>query len=116
YAPQRASIQRIERLCFVPDSGQARSHQPRRRVTVLSAAIPILVTPRLILRPLDLADAGAIQTLFPQWEVVRFLASRVPWPYPADGALTFIRDMRFQRCSRARSGIGRSGSRVCLTS
>lgn len=62
-------------------------------MTVLSAAIPILVTPRLILRPLDLADAGAIQTLFPQWEVVRFLASRVPWPYPADGALTFIRDM-----------------------
>jgi len=30
--------------------------------------------------------------LFPKWEIVRFLASRVPWPYPSDGALTFYRD------------------------
>jgi RimJ/RimL family protein N-acetyltransferase len=59
----------------------------------MSAAIPILATPRLILRPLELADAEAIQILFPRWEIVRFLASRVPWPYPADGALTFIRDI-----------------------
>jgi len=59
----------------------------------MSAAIPILATPRLILRPLELADADAIQILFPRWEIVRFLASRVPWPYPADGALTFIRDI-----------------------
>jgi RimJ/RimL family protein N-acetyltransferase len=47
----------------------------------------------LILRPLDLADADAVQLLFPHWEIVRFMANRIPWPYPADGALTFIRDL-----------------------
>lgn len=59
----------------------------------MSAAIPPLTTPRLILRPLDLTDVDAVQALFPRWEIVRFLATHVPWPYPADGALTFIRDI-----------------------
>jgi RimJ/RimL family protein N-acetyltransferase len=53
--------------------------------------IPTLTTARLILRPLELADADAVQALFPHWEIVRFLG-HVPWPYPADGALCFIRD------------------------
>jgi [ribosomal protein S5]-alanine N-acetyltransferase len=53
---------------------------------------PTITTSRLILRPLDLSDGDAIQDRFPQWEIVRFLASQIPWPYPADGALTFIRD------------------------
>ena len=55
--------------------------------------IPTLATPRLLLRPLDLDDAAAIQALFPRWEIVRHMASHVPWPYPPDGALTFIRDV-----------------------
>jgi RimJ/RimL family protein N-acetyltransferase len=59
----------------------------------MSTAIPIITTSRLILRPLDLADADAVQALFPRWEIVRFLATHVPWPYPTDGALTFIRDV-----------------------
>jgi RimJ/RimL family protein N-acetyltransferase len=50
-------------------------------------------TARLWLRPLELADADQIQALFPQWEIVRYLEARVPWPYPPDGALTFIRQM-----------------------
>jgi len=53
---------------------------------------PVLETPRLLLRPLELADAGQIQRLFPQWEIVRYLDAIVPWPFPADGALTHIRD------------------------
>jgi ribosomal-protein-alanine N-acetyltransferase len=52
-----------------------------------------LETPRLELRPLELADAEQAQRLFPQWEVVRFLTNHVPWPYPADGALTHYRDV-----------------------
>jgi RimJ/RimL family protein N-acetyltransferase len=59
----------------------------------MTAAIPTLTTSRLILRPLDLTDVDAVQALFPRWEIVRFMASRVPWPYPVDGALTFIRDV-----------------------
>jgi RimJ/RimL family protein N-acetyltransferase len=52
---------------------------------------PVLETPRLILRPLALADAPAIQRHFNNWNVIKTLASVVPWPYPDDGAETFIR-------------------------
>jgi len=56
-------------------------------------SLPRLHTPRLLLRPLELDDAAAIQRIFPQWEIVRYLSARVPWPYPADGALGFVRDV-----------------------
>jgi RimJ/RimL family protein N-acetyltransferase len=61
---------------------------------------PILETPRLWLRPLALDDAGQIQELFPQWDTVRLLAAIVPWPYPADGALTFVRDIALPQMAR----------------
>jgi RimJ/RimL family protein N-acetyltransferase len=51
---------------------------------------PVLHTARLMLRPLEAADAPTIQRRFPRWEIVRHLATRVPWPYPADGAATFM--------------------------
>lgn len=54
---------------------------------------PTLYTERLILRPLQLADAEAVQREFPVWEVVRYLNAAVPWPYPEDGALTYLRDI-----------------------
>jgi RimJ/RimL family protein N-acetyltransferase len=59
-----------------------------------------LQTERLILRPLELSDAAAIQRLFPRWEVVRWLSSVVPWPYPADGALTYVRDQALPATER----------------
>lgn len=55
--------------------------------------IPRLETPRLLLHPLELADAVQIQEVFPQWEIVRHLDPQVPWPYPPDGAITFVRDI-----------------------
>jgi len=54
---------------------------------------PPLETPRLILRPLELADSEQAQAIFPHWEVVRYLAHTVPWPYPPDGVYTFYRDV-----------------------
>lgn len=54
---------------------------------------PTFETSRLLLTPLHLSDAPAIQQLFPHWDVVRYLDSRVPWPYPDDGALTYVRDI-----------------------
>ncbi|MFJ3483435.1 GNAT family N-acetyltransferase [Pseudomonas sp. NPDC090202] len=57
-----------------------------------STAIPTFTTRRLTLTPLQLEDASAIQQLFPHWDVVRYLDSRVPWPYPDDGALAYVRD------------------------
>ncbi|WP_236198765.1 GNAT family N-acetyltransferase [Pseudomonas pseudonitroreducens] len=53
---------------------------------------PTLRTERLLLTPVQLSDAPTIQRLFPHWEVVRYLDRRVPWPYPADGALVYVRD------------------------
>ncbi|GBQ15376.1 N-acetyltransferase [Komagataeibacter rhaeticus] len=61
---------------------------------------PALFTPRLRLEPLALADAPAIQVLFPQWEIVRFLAPRVPWPYGPDDAEKFIRDVALPAMAR----------------
>lgn len=63
-------------------------------------SITALETPRLLLRPLELGDAPQIQEIFPQWEVVRYLASYVPWPYPPDGAITFCRDIALPAMER----------------
>ena len=57
-------------------------------------------TRRLLLRPLAIEDAAPIQRLFPHWEIVRFMSDVVPWPYPADGALTYIRDIALPAMER----------------
>ncbi len=51
---------------------------------------PVLDSRRLVLRPLTPADAPPLQRRFPQWEIVRHLNVRIPWPYPSDGASRFI--------------------------
>lgn len=53
---------------------------------------PVLETARLVLRPLRLEDAPAIQRHFAHWEVVRWLDGRVPWPYPDNGAEKYVQD------------------------
>ena len=55
------------------------------------ADTPTLQTSRLILRPLALSDAPDIQRHFNNWNVIQHLALVVPWPYPEDGAETFIK-------------------------
>ena len=59
-----------------------------------------LETTRLELRPVELADAEQTQRLFPKWEIVRFLANHVPWPYPDNGALTYYRDSALPAIAR----------------
>jgi [ribosomal protein S5]-alanine N-acetyltransferase len=61
---------------------------------------PTLETSRLFLRPLELADAAQIQLLFPHWEIVRYLAAQVPWPYPDNAAYHYIRDMALPATER----------------
>lgn len=63
---------------------------------------PVLETARLILRPLEARDTEAVQRIFPQWEVVRWLHAGVPWPYPADGAATNMAQCLAQRALNAR--------------
>lgn len=59
----------------------------------MTTPTPTLETARLLLRPIELADAPGIQAVFPQWKVVEFLGPAIPWPYPADGADSFVRHM-----------------------
>jgi ribosomal-protein-alanine N-acetyltransferase len=54
--------------------------------------IPRLETHRLVLRPLEIGDAEQTQKLFPKWEIVRFLANSVPWPYPQNGAHAYYQN------------------------
>ena len=58
---------------------------------------PTLETERLLLCPLQLEDAEQAQRLFPQWEIVRYLNARVPWPYPPDGVRSFYLDVCLPR-------------------
>jgi len=55
--------------------------------------VPEGTTERLILRPLEIADAEQIQEIFPHWEIVQYMLDRIPWPYPADGALRFLTEV-----------------------
>ena len=61
---------------------------------------PTLETARLWLRPLELADAGQAQPLFAQWEVVKHLSNKVPWPFPSDGVYSFYRDVALPQAGR----------------
>lgn len=65
--------------------------------------VPVLETRLLLLRPLALADAARTQELFPHWEIVRYLAKTVPWPYPPDGAYTYYRDFALPAMERGES-------------
>ena len=63
-------------------------------------APPTLLTRQLLLQPLTLGDAEAIQERFAHWEVVRYLNAAVPWPYPDDGALSYVRDVALPAMAR----------------
>ncbi|MFO2463572.1 GNAT family N-acetyltransferase [Pseudomonas sp. 15FMM2] len=65
-------------------------------------ALPTLYTERLILRPLTLDDAEGIQQQFAHWEVVRYLNALVPWPYPADGARTYLENIALPAIAQGR--------------
>lgn len=72
---------------------------PRRKMP----PTPLLETQRLTLRPLAVQDAPAIQRRFPQWEIVRYLDAKVPWPYPADGAMRYVANCLGSMARGARS-------------
>lgn len=55
--------------------------------------IPTLTTERLLLKPLVAEDAVQIQKRYPRWEIVRYLVSSVPWPYPDNGAENYVNNV-----------------------
>ena len=78
--------------CEMAPAAAHRSQSPEKvyENRMLMPPTPLLETERLRLRPIVVADAPAIQRRFARWEIVRFLADVVPWPYPADGAAGFV--------------------------
>src|SRR5271155_5630285 len=60
----------------------------------------VLQTERLILRPLELADAERTQLLFAQWEIVKYLNAQVPWPLPEDAANRRYREVTLPAIER----------------
>jgi ribosomal-protein-alanine N-acetyltransferase len=60
----------------------------------------MLETPRLFLRPLALADADQAQTLFANWEIVKYLTARVPWPPLENGTFLYYRDVALPAMER----------------
>lgn len=55
--------------------------------------LPIFKTKRLVLKEVGLQNASSYQKNFNDYEIIRNLALGVPWPYPEDGALSYIRDV-----------------------
>jgi RimJ/RimL family protein N-acetyltransferase len=66
---------------------------------------PTLKTQRLVLRPVRLSDAPAIQRHFNNWNIIKNLSKGVPWPYPADGAEQFLKKDALPRIAKGTSLI-----------
>ena len=63
----------------------------------MTRPLPAFTTDRLILKPVTLADAPAYQRHFVDYEVIRYLSSAVPWPYPEDGVQYFLENLILPR-------------------
>ncbi|MCB0352599.1 MAG: GNAT family N-acetyltransferase [Bdellovibrionales bacterium] len=59
----------------------------------MTEKIPSFETERLIVREVREADGPAYEKYFVNYEVIRYLAAGVPWPYPKGSASEFIRTM-----------------------
>jgi ribosomal-protein-alanine N-acetyltransferase len=53
--------------------------------------LPTFKTKRLILKQLEESHADAYRKNFVDYEIIRHLASVVPWPYPDDGVELFLK-------------------------
>lgn len=73
---------------------------------------PELETPRLLLRPLELADAAETQILFPQWEIVRYLANTSLGPIRQMARTPIIGMLPCQPSNVEMPGIGHCASKV----
>lgn len=52
---------------------------------------PTLETARLILQPIGLHHAADLQKHFNNWNIIKDLNDRVPWPYPDDGVIEHLK-------------------------
>jgi ribosomal-protein-alanine N-acetyltransferase len=68
--------------------------------------IPTLNTERLLLKAVTLEDAPAYRKHFVDYEVIQFLSSAVPWPYPDDGVEFFLNNLVLPRQGKDRWCFG----------
>lgn len=61
---------------------------------------PVLSTPDLLLKPVRIEHAPALQRHFARWEIIRNLSTAVPWPYPSHGMQAFIAEDLLPRVRR----------------
>jgi [ribosomal protein S5]-alanine N-acetyltransferase len=66
---------------------------------------PVFETPRLLLRPVTLRDAGAIQEHFANWNVIKHIGGKVPWPYPSDCAEIFLKEDALPRVAKGQADV-----------
>lgn len=61
----------------------------------LQNSLPTFETERLILRAVTAIDIPSYQKHFSDYEVISHLSVAVPWPYPDNGASTFLNQLIF---------------------
>ncbi len=66
---------------------------------------PTLQTDRLLLRPLRLEDADALQKHFNNWNIVKNLNENIPWPQPEDGCYQFYRNEALPRVAEGKAHL-----------
>ena len=66
---------------------------------------PILKTNRLVLRPLQLKDAAALQKHFNNWNIVKNLNENIPWPQPQDGCYQFYKNDAMPRVAEGKAHL-----------
>lgn len=64
--------------------------------------IPQFITKRLLLRGICLADADSYEQSFVDYEVVRYLSHKVPWPYPKGAVRDFIETVILPKQGKSR--------------
>ena len=51
-----------------------------------------IYTDRLHIRYAKISDAADVQEYFNNWEIIKWLRFPVPYPYPEDGAISYLKD------------------------
>lgn len=59
----------------------------------MDAKVPTLITSRLILRQVNPTDYPSYHKNINDYEVIKYLSSKVPWPYPENGVAFYMENV-----------------------
>ena len=72
----------------------------------MNQSLPILTTERLLLKAVTIQDAAAYKKHFVDYEVIQYLSTNVPSPYPEDGDEWFLNNLVLPRQGKDRWCFG----------